>query len=130
MGVGGIPVVDFSGVDVTSGDDEGVTDVVNADVVLVAGVVGLVGFVGVAVVWGAREVVDGDEVGRAVDIFVVVDVGESVTFGDEGAMDVTEVPSLEAVELTTAEEVAGFWDVFTAAEVSVMLVKRVVEGSS
>lgn len=130
MGVGGIPVVDFSGVDVTSGDDEGVTDVVNADVVLVAGVVGLVGFVGVAVVWGAREVVDGDEVGRAVDIFVVVDVGESVTFSDEGAMDVTEVPSLEAVELTTAEEVAGFWDVFTAAEVSVMLVKRVVEGSS
>lgn len=129
MGVGGIPVVDFNGVGVTSGDDEGVTDAVNADVVLVAGVVGL-GFVGVDVVWGAGEVVDGDEVGRAVDIFVVADVVESVTFGDEGAMDAVEVPSLVGVALTTGEEVAGIWDVLPAAEVSVMFVKKVVEGSS
>lgn len=61
MGVGGIPVVGFSvvTVGVTSGDEEGVADVV--DVVLV--VVGLVGFAEVDVVWEAGGVVVGEEVG-------------------------------------------------------------------
>lgn len=61
---------------------------------------------------------------------MVADVVESVVFGDEGARDVAEVPSLVSVALLTADEVVGFWDVFAAAEVSVLFVKRLGESSS